>query len=628
MTELQRQIEELTRQIMGRTPSAPEDAILEAVQRFAQEPRFRDSRDALLVSLGCDRPIGKTHYRLIEDVSRFPLVLTGVDRFRKHLFVFKDCYKGLLDTYLVYHPETKGGSPKARPNWESLRTWLESGIQEIRDPGELEEEWVLELVAHPELFSEEPVESFGRELLENDDGTFLIFQRALGISEASWLIEQLVLAQIHAAGKSRAGVAFYLLKLLPLLEPLGKRNPPVFDLGLTELLKYYHAQSKDTPSIELRDFLLEAWGPPDKTAKGWMLVPEDPFRMAESWFKRHIIQQFFKVLAKEGELEEHDKRLKRKRRLEFWEQYADVVGPVKFALGPHARTSTDERMVAVLELMSGLTLELQGGGDRQNNAFIMRFGEWVVVEFGLENNACFIYRASDVPFERGDTCVSAQAIRHHINTSSGYSSRGPVRLVHVDSGGRTWEETFTDEMQKRGIFCQRQTPARSTTTRWVPKSQSGTGMTQVETDSRLRQIDELGRNASSATTSSAAGSATDNGTGRRPNDFISLHKKDGVPMPSSDEPVVRSPFGKTGNAQSGTTDSAARPPAHRLTSQQETGVKALCGRLGIAWEDFRSKNGNLWVYHDWPHDSRITPQLKQWGFSYRQGKGWWYKDPA
>jgi hypothetical protein len=61
---------------------------------------------------------------------------------------------------------------------------------------------------------------------------------------------------------------------------------------------------------------------------------------------------------------------------------------------------------------------------------------------------------------------------------------------------------------------------------------------------------------------------------------------------------------------------------------QEQGIHALCGRLGIACEDLRSKNGNLWVFHDTPEDSRITPQLTQWGFRYRPGKGWWYKDPA
>ncbi|SKC69622.1 EH signature domain-containing protein [Paraburkholderia hospita] len=602
LTEINDQIVKLTNQLMGRTPSAPEDAILEAVQRFAQEPRFKDSRDALLVSLGCDRSVGTARYRLIEDVSRFPAVLAGVDRFRKHVFVFKDCYKGLLDTYLVYHPEARGCSPKARPNWESLRTWLDRGVTDIREPGELEEEWVIELAAHPELFSESPVQSFGRELLEGDEGAFLKFQKALGISEASWLLEQLVLAQIRAAGESRSGVAAHLSKLLHLLEALGRRNPPIFNSGLAELLTYYHAQSASTPSLELRDFLLDAWGAPDERAQGWMLVSEGPLEMARSWFNLHVMQQFFNVLAKEGKLEKRENRVKRERRLNFWEKYADVVSEVRFALGPHARTSTDERMVDVLRLMSGLTLELQGGGKRENNAFIMKFGEWVVVEFGVEGNACFIYRSSDVPFERGDTCVSAQAIRNHIDTASGYSSRGPVRRIHASSGGREWEEIFKDELEKRGIFQQRPSTPRSSAQRWVPRSQSTTA-TQVETKVNRPAMEDSRRPVSSSATQSTASSGGE-GSWRRPIDgFTSLQAKSAEATDiSQSEPLVRLPFGK----------------------DQERQLFAQCRRMGIEVKDMRDRQGNLWIVLDKPEDSRLTPLLKSYGFKYRPGRGWWH----
>jgi hypothetical protein len=620
LTEIKAQIDELTRQLKERTPRAPEDAILEAVERFVQHPRFRDSRDALLVTLGCDRPVGAKRYRLIEDDARFPAILVGVDRFRRHLFVFKDCYKGLLDTYLGYHPEMKGGSPKAKPNWESLRAWLKTGISDIRDPEGLEEGWVVELVARPELFSDKPVQTFGREILDGDEGAFLQFQCALAIPETSWLMEQLVLAQIRAAGESRAGVAAYVPKLLRLLETLSGRNPPVFNLGLTELLTYYQAQSGGTPHLELRDFSVGFWGNPvdEKDSSGWVHVPEKPREMVESWVKLHIIQQFFNVLAKQGNLEENKVREKRQRRLKFWEQYADVVGDVKFALGPHARTSTDRRMVEVLELMAGLTLDLQGGGDRQNNAFIMRFGDWVVVEFGLENNACFFYRASDLPFERGDSYVSAQAIRNHI-TSSSYSQRGAIRLVHHDSGGRTWEENFTFEMEKRGIFRQRKPSGASanSTARWTSRFHPDSRMVQVEANSRAQQ--PAGKHSSvepseTATRAHAGGAntaATSNMDGQSSSTtswrtsvdrFVSAHANSANTSTSAtSDPIFRLPFGPT----------------------QEKSLRELCRKLDIQVLDMRERGSYLWIALDKDEDTRLTPLLKSYGFKYRPGRGWY-----
>jgi len=623
LTELERQIEELTVQLKGRTPSAPEDAIREAVERFIDEPRFRDSRDALLVALGCDRPVGTKHYRLIEDITRFPAILVGVDRFRKHLFVFKDCYKGLLDTYLGYHPETKGGSRKAKPNWDSLRAWLNSGMTDIRDPEGLEEEWVLELVAHPELFSDRPVEAFGHQMLDGEKGVFLQFQRALGIQQTSWLMEQLVLAQIRAAGDSKAGIVAYTPKLLVLLEMLGGQNPPVFNRGLAELLTFYCAQTDGAVHSELRDFSLNFWGNPllDEDGNGWVFVPHEPREMVKKWFKRHVIQQFFNVLTRQGELEERDAREKRKRRLNFWVQYADIVGDVKFALGPHARKDTDARMVEVLEMMKGMTLDLDGGGDRQNNAFIMRFGDWVVVEFGLENNACFVYRASDVPFEGGDTRVSAQSIRNHINNSA-YQSRGPIRRVHKDVGGRTWEEIFTVELEKRGILLRRSTGSTSvgTATRWAPQIQAGTRMSQVETrPSQPHATTRSPVTPSPATTSQVA-------TGPAPS--MSHAAASGaatrvIGTASWRDPALQPPLGQ--KAVSTTSSSTASGPVVRLPfgPKQEKELLALCRKLDILVLDMRERGSYLWIALDKDEDTRLTPLLKSYGFNYRPGRGWY-----
>lgn len=622
---LEDQLEALTQRLKGHSAKAPADAIVGAVERFQKEPRFRHSHDALLVSLGCDRPIGKMRYRLIEDNDRFPAVLSGVDRFRKHRPIFRDCYKGLLDTYLGYHPDMKGASKTGRPNWEMLRSWLDIGTNNLRDPDGLDENWVSELVGHPELFSGAPVDAFARQVLEGKDEAFLHFQEALGIDRTSWLMEQVVLAQVRAAAK--AGITPYIPKLLPLLESLASQNPVVFNQGLAEVLSAYCKHSGGPLHGALRDFSLHFWGNPlflrKESSTGWISVPREPREMVKKWFKLHVIQQFFNVLAKQDQHEEDDIRVKRERRRDFWEQYADVVGDVKFALGPNVRNSRDPRMVEVIKLMEGMTLDLYGAGDGQNNAFIMRFDDWVVAEFGHENNACFVYRASDVPFENGDTSISAQAIRHHIQATS--SRRlGPDKLYHRDRGRYEWEDMFEEALRARGVVMPAATRASKTSaTNWKHQVPAKAGNQQVQpraaaysaashrapaTPATPRQDTVHAKASQPAAAQTSAGQTAGASAWRNPsilrpsaNATASLASAPATSVSTSNAPMVHLPFG----------------------AQQEKELLNLCRKYDIYVRDMREREGNLWVALDKPEDNRMTPLLQAYGFKYRPGRGWW-----
>ncbi|WP_321910234.1 EH signature domain-containing protein [Paraburkholderia sp. J11-2] len=626
---LEDQLEALTQKLKGHTAKVPVDAIVGAVERFQREPRFRHSHDALLVSLGCDRPIGKMRYRLIEDTARFPAVLLGVDRFRKHRPIFRDCYKGLLDTYLGYHPDMKGASKTGRPNWELLRSWLDSGANSLRDPEGLDENWVPELVAHPELFSDAPVEAFARQVLEGKDEAFLHFQQALGIDRTSWLLEQVVLAQVRAAAK--AGITPYIPQLLPLLEPLASQNPVVFNQGLAEVLSAYCAHSGGPMHGALRDFSLHFWGNPlflrKESSTGWISVPREPREMVKKWFKLHVIQQFFNVLAKQDQHEKDDVRLKRERRRDFWEKYADVVGDVKFALGPNARNSRDPRMVEVIKLMEGMTLDLHGAGDGQNNAFIMRFDDWVVAEFGHENNACFVYRASDVPFENGDTSISAQAIRHHIQATS--SRRlGPDKLYHRDRGGYSWEDIFEDALRARGIVMPAASRASKTSaTTWKPQVPMQAAKQLVPASAAVHYSASPQAPATPVSNSSTAVKATP----RQNTDRASAGQATGQTASASawrNPSILRPATGTSGGSAPAapvTSAATSNSPVVYLPfgAKQEKELLNLCSKYDIYVRDMREREGYLWVALDKPEDNRMTPLLQAYGFKYRPGRGWW-----
>lgn len=582
LTELDRQERELAKQIREKRPVPPPmDLVIEAIELFRETRRLANSRQARLVALGCAEPVGRMRYRLIEDGECFGYVLKGVESFRNHRVTFRNCYQGLLDAYLDYHPDNKGSLPEGRPNWEALRRWLEGNISDIRERNGIDENWVTEVAAHPDVFSESPVARFGEEALRGHQESFLLFRKALGIKDSSWIIDQLVLEQVHAAGRfSGSEFRHYLPGLIRLLGTVSTDNKTLFNKALAQILAYYHAKPPLAAHKALQDFTVLHWGNPwlKRNNSGWVLVSEPVRAMVSSWLKLHYIQHFFSVLAQEGKSDP--------RRLKFWEKYYEAVGTVTFALGPQTRWSTDPDMVHARKLMDGLIVDLVGNGASNNNAFIMQFGEWVVVEFGQKGNACFFFKASDLPFELTRD-VSVQAVKNHIQSDSD-RRWDAVRREHRDRNRADWETTFERVLGARDIFPGKPTVASQPA---GPSSAPGT-VRQVETRPGTTQHDV--NRMQHVDTSSTQPQQAANGA----------------------------------NVQPGSTALVSRMRAHRLTAQQEAGVKALCGRLGIKCEDLRDKNGNLWVFHDWPRDPRITPQLNEWGFTYRPGKGWWYKDPA
>jgi hypothetical protein len=549
----------------------PIDAIIEAVELFRQTSRFRNSRDAKLVAFGCAEPIGRTQYRLIEDAEKFPLVLKGAESFRTFRPAFRGCYKGLLETYLSYHPDEHSGKHAGRLNWTNLREWLDANLASTREPAGVDAAWVTEVSSNPALFSDNPVQAFGRELLDDAEASFVRFKRAVGIRETSWLIGQLVLQQVHIAGKAgNPTLTRYLPKLITLLENLTAYNATVFNEALGLMLTYFHDAPPVVVHPGLRDFSVRHWGNPwlHGGIDEWDLVEDSVRQMVVSWLKLDSIQKFFGVLAQEGAGD--------MRRLRFWEKYSDAVDDVRFALGSHARNSQDADMKNVRGSMKELMVDLLHGGAAKNNAFIMRFGEWVLVEFGFTGNRCFFFRATDLPFNPHESSVSATAIRGCIQDTALRSARDPIKLRHDDTNEGDWEYRFAREMGKRGIFPDRK--STESTPRWA--------------------AEVAARKTAAKTAQDVFGFFPD-----RSSPDISTPRQT-VPQQSITRPVVRLPFGP----------------------KQEAELQAICRRLRVVVRDMRRQDGNLLVMLDSPEDSRLTPLLQSYGFQYKPGRGWWFKN--
>jgi hypothetical protein len=521
-----------------------------ALQAFHRDQEFSDLRQARLVCFGCTDPVLPDNARLIEDGQRFPKLLSSVEAYRADPRAFRRCYRGLLYGYFGYNAEKARSAGKQ--NWMLLRTYLRGRVADTVAPG-WSPTWVETLRAKAHLLTDNPAEAYGRTLLVDGDEEFDLTRKALDIHDDSWLVWSVVLGQIEAASKeSDRAFQAYLPKLLDLLD----RHPLARNAGLTKLLGRYWVCNPALDHPRLRDYAVAQWGTPwlSLNAAKWSLVGEDARAMVAGWLKLALIQRFFSLLAADGTNDT--------RRLKFWEGYHDSIHTMYFALGNTAYYHNGADFKDIRKKMEDRLLNLQSAGSRDNNAFIMCIGNYVVVEFGLTGNACFIFRRDKLPFR-----LSGQVN----GDASGLKSPDYIeRLLHIDTKDGTWERNFQKTISRLTSIQPRQAIASADRPVFGAASAS------------LRRSEPL--------------------TG-------TLH------MPSQPN------FGQASPTLRSTSN--VTPPI-QTTLFAERDLDELCRAHKLQVEDLRDRNGNLWVLTG-DSSGYISNKLRSWGFAYKSGKGWWCK---
>jgi hypothetical protein len=400
----------------------PQDAIVAALHAFHHDQYLRNRRQALLVCFGCIEPVLIGNSRLIEDGERFPKLLRAADAYIPTPRAYRSCYRGLLNAYFGYDPEMAQSAGKR--NWEGLRTYLRDRVANTVTTGLLPT-WVDVLQTNADLLGDDPGSTYGKTLLAGHSDEFDHAREALDIHENSWLIWRLVLGQVEAAAhEDDTNFQRHLPGLLDLLA----KHPLAVNDGLAKLLSRYRLLKAPVVHAGLRDFAVVHWGNPwlSLNRAKWSLVTNEAREMIAGWLKLILIQQFFSLLAADGANDT--------RRLKFWESYHDSIDDMYFALGNIARWHRGADFQDIRKKMAGRLLNLHGAGPPDNNAFIMCIGNFVVVEFGLTGNACYIFRRDQLPFGLdGDIAGNSTALKH---------ASFVERLVHMDRAFETWERKF------------------------------------------------------------------------------------------------------------------------------------------------------------------------------------------
>lgn len=438
LTRLRGEIRQLKRMLgsSGAGSGTTPDRLREQLTLFRETGKLSDVRAARLVCWGTTLR-DRQSPPLIEEETRFPDLIDQVDGYRENRRPYRRCWRGLLDGYVRYDPGSARDA--GRKNWLLLREYLNDNLPSLERVGR-HPDWLETIDEHANLLGERPCDRYGASLLEGDSEVLEPLRRDLGVGDSSWLMRQIVDAQITAAvGYDDRRLRQVMPKVVELISDLEL----LADEALARVLDRYAKCASIEVDAELRDLAVGRWGNPwlERNDTQWTTVGSDARQMVASWLKLSLIEKFFSLLSED--------RLNDERRVAFWKKYVDRIDDMHFALGETAYTSSTADFRALRKAMAGRLLRLDNAGTAKNNAFIMRMRDRVFVEFGEKGNAMFAFDAGHAPFDLRRTSISGgkAALKHPSHLA---------RMIHTDSGGARWEQKI--ERRIDGLLALRPTP--------------------------------------------------------------------------------------------------------------------------------------------------------------------------
>jgi hypothetical protein len=149
-----------------------------------------------------------------------------------------------------------------------------------------------------------------------------------------------------------------------------------------------------------------------------------------------------------------------------------------FALGKTAYSNKSVDFQNLRNKMRGIITELDETTS-DNNAFIMRVGQYLLVEFGEKGNAMYIYDTNMQPFDLTRGYVSIKKLKNKDKMES--------RYLHMDTLDGTWEDRFLTKLSSlTGRNLTLLGAARRPTARTIPPRPKAT-TTPVASNPQINQ---------------------------------------------------------------------------------------------------------------------------------------------
>ena len=383
-------LKEIKRDLGSSEGRPSEDLLVKAIRKFEAKGDADTFTELKYVCYGAETPVGPKNYRIIEDKDTFEQLLRAVEkRNNKQL---RRCFQGLLSSYFRFDP----GNPTNQlgsENWTHLKGFLKKKLSPIYKSSSergIIPDWLSTLYEHKNLLDANPCKRYADSLTKGITDELKEVCDGLGIESSSWVWNEAFLAYVQTVCAMRdEPFTGHLNGVLELINGKGLiRLPEAMAIEATARCVTRYSKSANTSEHPfLRDTCVRKIGNPMLEQTKWdAFVEHEPARlMVTSWLKQRLIKDFFELLAQDGAADI--------RRLNYWLTWEKHITEMWFYLGEMAYKDQRSVFQDVRERMGGSIRQLEEPSRPENNAFVMRIGEYMVIEFSTKNNAMFIYQA-------------------------------------------------------------------------------------------------------------------------------------------------------------------------------------------------------------------------------------------
>lgn len=415
-----------------------EDAYRAALAFLRGEP-LDENQNHLIAGALCE-PISERHGARVLADGRFPSLLSQYEADAKAGALWRLTWYGLLTSYFAF--DLSHANSEGKAGWTRLQetlqcTWpyidAESGHAAVPV-------WVKVMRQETEVLSPAAADKYAAAYLDGHDETVKQLAEDLGIPQASWFWQTLVLGAVRTC--CRLGSDTQFKSRIPRLIELISAYPVFRDDAIELILTRYQLCNSTEVHPELRDYVVQrdVWRNPKlrhtNVASGWNRVSDDVWRMALGWVNEKNLKLFFELLAGRSGSDEG--------RLEFWSRYLDQISWTKLVFGAESMQLA-RRHTGIQELMlqeEGTYAELTGT-NKGVDAFMMQIGEYVIVEFSQTNNRCFIYPEKELPFKRYANTYAGDTT----DLKKGYEGNFVAQITHR----KGWETNAELKLRSLGI---------------------------------------------------------------------------------------------------------------------------------------------------------------------------------
>ena len=457
-----KKLQTINQELDGVFPEPPTASIAIIITEYRRSRKVASYRDLKYVCYGAalHMPDG---WCVLGNKKLLDKLLADIEQLDAPRRRFK-CFQALLSSYFAFSLHDEQTSDASKVGWEALRNWLERQRVQFQRDGVRNKlqlpNWLAVLKEHANLLTAMPCDRYGKELLRGNGSSIENARRGLSIPSDSWVMEEAILSQMKAAAELRDN------PFNSHLDVLLKIAQGHTEVAVSEFLKcravamlvsrYARCASKPEHPV-LRDAAVSIIGNPWLKREAWDAWvrnsndrPDGEAReMVNGWLTRQLITDFFELLSADGQADQ--------RRLNYWLRFVPAIeGTPWLALGPDAMRNNSQPYRELRERAQGLLLRLENPGSASNNAFIMKMGKWLIVEFGVTGNACYVYPAKPTPFSLAGVAISLHELK---DKNLGESLR------HAD-GLDPWEEIFDQ------TICPKVGHHPSTTVRQVTQSRT------------------------------------------------------------------------------------------------------------------------------------------------------------